>query len=172
MTEKTVWEIYSLGIQQRQPRMTGDIVCLRPGLHSSLAAWPERARLICAAPDLLAACDLALEWSRPVTEGTRPLGWALEVQPALEAAVAKAKGVNAIEPEPFEDEVAPLTAGLDEPAPALKTWWVSMAEEGSRTFVAERLVEFAGVLRFFVGDTCVGAVADGRWNGYWEDLNA
>lgn len=170
-TEKTVWQIdfWEEVIAQACPRVNGDIVCQMPAQQFKLSRteWPERARLICAAPDLLAACELALEWSRPVAEGTRPLGWALEVQPALEAAVAKAAGANKpTEPEPCTAETP------DEPAPALKQF-VVMTQTGERLFfLAQSVEEYDGGLGFYVGPKMVGLVAAGRWTAYWLDDDA
>ena len=165
MTEKTVWEIYSLGIQQRQPRMTGDVVCLKPGeFHSSLAEWPERARLICAAPDLLAACELVIAWE----DDDEPLNFTADVYPALRAAIAKATGVDqpaepCSEPEPCEDDTPE-----GEPIPPLQTWHIRTGD-GSLVLDAERIEEYDGGLCLYVGNTVIGLVAAGRWTAYWRD---
>lgn len=175
-TQKTVWQIDPLGgdvISQASPRVNGDIVCQMPTqqFRPSRDEWPERARLICAAPDLLAACELALEWSRPVAEGTRPLGWALEVQPALEAAITKATGANKpSEPEPAcepdcptcEDEANSQSPTPDEPAPALKQF-VVMTQTGERLFfLAQSVEEYDGGLGFYVGQP--------RWLASWPPV--
>ncbi len=169
MTEKTAWEPYSLGIRQRQPRMLGDVVCLKPGeFHSSLAEWPERARLICAAPDLLAACELALEWSRPVPENTRPLMWTLDVQPLMEDAVARATGAN----KPSEPDLCCAETPAEDPTPAQKQF-VVMAQTGERLFfMAQSVEEYDGGLGFYVGTNMVGLVAAGRWTAYWLNDDA
>lgn len=172
-TEKTVWEMYSLGIQQRAPRMTGDIVCYPPpsGATPSLAEWPERARLICAAPDLLAACELALEWS----DGTT-LNWYRDVLPAVRAAVAKARGQNTPEPCSEPEPLDPYDAHdqsptPDEPAPARKSFTV-LTQTGERLFfTAESVEEYDGGLGFYVGTNMVGLVTAGRWTAYWLDDN-
>lgn len=166
MTEKTVWEMYSLGIQQQAPRMTGDIVCYPPPSVAtpSLAEWPERARLICAAPDLLAACELVIAWEDDV----KPLSFTTDVYPALKAAVAKAK------PEPLCGVDCPICEDEghtpDEPAPALKTWRIR-TDDGPLSMTAERAEEYDGGLAFYVGTNIVGRVAAGRWIAYWEDAN-
>lgn len=171
MTEKTVWQIdpWEEVIAQACPRVDGDIVCQMPAQQFKLSRteWPERARLICAAPDLLAACELALEWSRPVAERTRPLGWALEVQPALEAAVAKATGAN----EPSEPESCCAETPA-EPAPARKPFSVLTQTGETLHFMAQSVEEYDGGLGFYVGPQMVGLVAANRWTAYWLDGNA
>ena len=188
MTEKIVWETYSLGIQQRQPRMQGDVVCLRPGeFHSSLAEWPERARLICAAPDLLAACELVIAWE----DDDEPLNFTADVYPALRAAIAKATGAGELvglpdepelysEPEPIDTPDCPCCAEtpveqgpvLSGGGPALKEWWVSADQGEVLRLRAERIEEYDGGLGLYVGDDRVGLVAAGRWIAYWQDGTA
>lgn len=180
MTEKTVWRVDPVfnTIDQDCPVVYGNIVCRAPSerYEDSLAEWPERARLICAAPDLLAACERVLEWELPQADRPLPIPWDTGVLPLLRAAVAKATGVDAPdEPESddcptCEDEVAPLTADLDEPAPALKTWWIR-TDDGSLSMTAERVEAYEGALVFRTGGHAVGRVADGRWIAYWEDAN-
>lgn len=77
-------------IRSLAPGIMGNIVCEAPiSFLNSMAGWPENARLIAAAPDLLAACEALLaacdersgEWPTLAT-----------IENLARAAIAKAKG--------------------------------------------------------------------------------
>ena len=185
-TEKTVWEKYLLGISQRSPNMIGNIVCYAPprGYDESLAEWPERARLICAAPDLLAACELFRRWRADGSD----IWLYRDVQPAIEAAVAKATGAGELvglpsepepyaEPKPIDTSDCPCCAEtpteqgpvLSEGGPALKEWWISADDGEVLCLTAESIGITNGDLCLWRGDELVARVAAGRWIAYWED---
>ena len=149
------WQVTRLGVATTPESFsgTGTIVCDRPGSNwpASDAHWPRRSRLIAAAPDLLEALELVLDFNK----GDSRLLWR-DIKPGIEDALAKARpaGLDAksfAQPEP-ED--------MTETLPKRK-FRVGFSEKRTEWFLAERVSHFEGCLTFWAGDSEVALVAPG-----------